>query len=132
MYKLYNGKSCSLAQLLARPEISYADIASLFPEDVLRCDDEVSSQIEIAITYEGYISRQALEVTRLASIEEIRLPEGFEYHSVTGLRTEARIRLSKVRPHNLGQASRIPGIAPADISVLMIALKRASLCKSNF
>ena len=132
VYKLYNGKSCSLAQLLARPEISYADIASLFPEDVLRCDDEVSSQIEIAITYEGYISRQALEVTRLASIEEIRLPEGFEYHSVTGLRTEARIRLSKVRPHNLGQASRIPGIAPADISVLMIALKRASLCKSNF
>jgi tRNA uridine 5-carboxymethylaminomethyl modification enzyme len=125
-FKTYNGKSCSLAQLLARPEISYSDLVSLFPSEVLSCDEETATQIEIAIKYEGYISRQIIEVSRLSSIEEIPLPENLDYHVIVGLRTEAKLRLSKICPHNLGQASRIPGISPSDISVLMIALKRVS------
>jgi len=130
MYKTFNGKSCSLLQLLSRPEISYADLCTLFPHDMCDYGEETNRQIEIAVKYEGYISRQMAEVERLASVEEITIPQEFDYNEVHGLRTEARLRLKEVCPHNLGQASRIPGIAPADISVLMIALKRLSWVRS--
>lgn len=126
LYKTYNGKSCSLQQLLARPEISYKDLLSLFPTEVQDFGDDTNTQIEIAIKYEGYINRQNCEVARLASIEQIQLPSAIDYHAVGGLRTEAKLRLAQVRPQNLGQASRIPGISPSDISVLMVALKRVS------
>jgi tRNA uridine 5-carboxymethylaminomethyl modification enzyme len=128
-YKTFNGKSCSLLQLLARPEISYRDLLTLFPDSMNDFGDDTNSQIEIALKYEGYISRQVAEVERLSAIEEIFLPGAFDFHAVTGLRTEAKLRLSKTRPQNLGQASRIPGIAPSDISVLMIALKRMPCLK---
>ncbi len=124
IYKTVNGKSCSCAQLLARPEFSYSELHDLFPDDFNDYGFEINNQIEITIKYEGYISRQKIEVERLLGVEQIRLPEDFDYSLINGLRTEARLRLTSVRPHNLGQASRIPGIAPADISVLMIALKR--------
>lgn len=126
VYKTFNGKSCTLAQLLARPEITYRDLYTLFPDVVTDFGDDTNTQIEIAIKYEGYISRQVAEVERLSTIETVILPPSLDYQQVTGLRTEAKIRLSKTRPHTLGQASRIPGIAPSDISVLMIALKRMS------
>jgi len=126
IYKTVNGKSCSCLQLLARPEFSYADLQTLFPDDFNDYGFDINNQIEIAVKYEGYISRQKIEVERLSSIEQIILPENFDYSSVNGLRTEARLRLSCVRPHNLGQAARVRGIAPADISVLMIALKKVS------
>jgi tRNA uridine 5-carboxymethylaminomethyl modification enzyme len=124
IHKTFNGKSCSLIQLLARPEISYKDLLTLFPDVVHDFGDDTNTQIEVSLKYEGYISRQVAEVERLSTIETILLPEDFDFQGVTGLRTEAKLRLSKTRPCNLGQASRIPGIAPADISVLMIALKR--------
>jgi tRNA uridine 5-carboxymethylaminomethyl modification enzyme len=124
VYKQYNGKSCSLYQLLARPEIAYRDLHELFPDEVLDFGDGVNTQIEINIKYEGYISRQKQEIERLSDIETILIPESLDFSSVRGLRTEARLRFTQVQPKNLGQASRIPGIAPADISVMRIALKR--------
>ena len=124
LFKVFNGKSVSLAQLLARPEIRYEDIRSLFPDDVLQYPEEIASQIETEIMYEGYISRQSDEVERLLQIENIKIPQEFDFRSVHGLRTEARLRFTSVRPTNLGQASRIPGVAPADISVMMIHLKK--------
>jgi tRNA uridine 5-carboxymethylaminomethyl modification enzyme len=124
VYKTMNGKSCTLAQLLSRPELTYKDLLLLFPDVMIDYGEDTNSQIEIAIKYEGYIARQVCEVERLATVEQILLPDSFDYGAVTGLRTEARLRLSATKPRNLGQASRIPGIAPADISVLMVALKR--------
>lgn len=124
LHKTFNGKVCSLAQLLARPELCYRDLIALFPDLVVDYGDDTNTQIEVQIKYKGYIARQVEEVERLATIEEIELPSAIDYHAVTGLSTEAKLRLTKTRPLNLGQASRIPGIAPADISVLMVALKR--------
>lgn len=123
LYAAYNGKSCSMLQLLCRPELSYRDLLLLYPQFFVDYGDDVNVQIEIAVKYEGYISRQRSEVDKFSSIERIELPEGFDFSGVRGLRTEAKLRLAKVRPNNLGQASRIPGIAPSDISVLMIALR---------
>lgn len=123
-YKAFEGKNCSLSQLLQRPECSYSDLLHHFPEQVVDYGEDTNLQIELTLKYAGYINRQETEVEKLAHIENIRVPEGIDYTKITGLRTEARLRLSKVRPQNLGQASRIPGISPADISVLMIALSR--------
>lgn len=125
VHKTFNGKTCSLSQLLARPELSYQDLLALFPDAVNDFGDDTNAQIEIGIKYEGYIARQAAEVERLSAIETVAVPEEIDFHAITGLRTEAKLRLSKVRPRTLGQASRVPGIAPADISVLMIAFKRS-------
>lgn len=127
VYKCFNGKSCTLAQLLARPEIAYRDLVTLFPDHVIDYGDDTNTQIEVEIKYQGYIARQVAEVERLSTIEEVTLPQEIDYHGITGLRTEAKLRLSKMRPLNLGQASRMHGIAPADISVLMVALKRAAV-----
>ena len=131
LHKAFDGKSCSLSQLLARPEFFYRDLLSLFPDLVIDYGDDTNTQIEVQIKYAGYIVRQVAEVDRLAAVEEIKLPSTIDYSSVTGLRTEARLRLTKIRPLNLGQASRIPGIAPADISVLMVALKPKSALKAE-
>jgi tRNA uridine 5-carboxymethylaminomethyl modification enzyme len=126
VFKQYEGKNCSLAQLLARPECTYSDLIRLFPQEVIDYGDDTNRQIELEIKYAGYISRQNGEIERLSHTESIDIPEDIDFHKVTGLRTEAKLRLSKVRPGNLGQASRIPGIAPSDISVLMIALSRGA------
>ena len=131
LYKSHEGKVSSLKSLLARPELSYQDLVSLFPDEVQSHGKEVDDQIEISIKYEGYITRQHQEVEKLKMIEQIKLPESLEYHSILGLRTEAKLRLSKILPKTLGQASRIPGIAPSDISVLMIALERQKIAKSS-
>ena len=131
LHKAFDGKSCSLSQLLARPEFFYRDLLALFPDQVIDYGDDTNTQIEVQIKYAGYIVRQVAEVDRLAAVEEIKLPSTIDYSSVTGLRTEARLRLTKIRPLNLGQASRIPGIAPADISVLMVALKPKSALKAE-
>lgn len=123
-HRPFEGRVATLSQLLARPELAYDDLLRHFPNDVQDYGAETNRQIELIIKYAGYISRQTGEVEKLAHVENIRVPEEFDFHNVCGLRTEARLRLSKVRPTNLGQASRIPGISPADISVLMIALAR--------
>jgi len=112
----------TLAQLLRRPEVSYQDL----PDRDTGLSAEVIEQVEIAIKYEGYISRQELEVSRFKQLEDKQIPPVFNYDKVPSLRTEARQKLSKIRPTTLGQASRISGVSPADIAILTVWLKRGS------
>jgi tRNA uridine 5-carboxymethylaminomethyl modification enzyme len=112
----------SLAQLLRRPELNYG----LLPNPNPGLAGEVIQQVEIAIKYSGYISRQESEVAKFKNLEEKRIPPAFDYASVPSLRNEARQKFIKIRPATLGQASRISGVSPADISILMVWLKRGS------
>jgi len=84
----------------------------------------VLKQVEIEIKYKGYINRQLSEIKKLSGVEKYMLPQGFDYFSISGLTYEAREKLSKVKPNTLGQASRIAGVSPADISVLIMVLKQ--------
>jgi len=120
------GKSASLAQLLCRPESSYADLMEKFPEHAPDHGLEINQQIELQLKYAGYIERQTAEALRLEAIDHVRIPESFNYRAVAGLSNEAREKLSKRQPLNLGQASRLSGISPADITVLMVALRNPS------
>jgi tRNA uridine 5-carboxymethylaminomethyl modification enzyme len=122
-YKQVGGKGYSLAQLLTRPENSYESLMEAYPDDFPDHGPEINFQLEM-LKYEGYIERQRIEVKKLSHTESVRIPEGYDYNTVTGLRSEAKQKLSRLKPANLGQASRIPGISPADISVLLVALKR--------
>jgi tRNA uridine 5-carboxymethylaminomethyl modification enzyme len=106
--------------LLRRPEVSYNDIA--YRDDTL--SEEVIAQVEVAIKYAGYIARQANEVAKFKNLEDKHIPAGFDYAAVPGLRIEARQKFMKIRPVTLGQASRISGVSPADIGILMVWLKR--------
>jgi tRNA uridine 5-carboxymethylaminomethyl modification enzyme len=124
----------SLADLLRRPSVSYADVCALRnhtlgPETPLAQDPillgQIEEQIEIAVKYQGYIDRQAGEIERNGTHENTRLPEAFDYAEVRGLSFEARQKLMQHRPETIGQASRISGITPATISLLMVHLKRA-------
>jgi len=125
-FKQINGKGVSLAQLMARPEKSYNILLAEYPAEMYDHGHEINQQIEWGLKYGGYINRQKKEVAKLDNIERIQIPTGFDYSKVTGLRTEARIKLSKHNPINLGQASRISGVSPADITVLMVYLSRRS------
>jgi tRNA uridine 5-carboxymethylaminomethyl modification enzyme len=113
----------SLEQILKRPEISYNDL----PHKDDSLSKEVRLQVEIAVKYAGYIGRQEVEVKKLKSLEEKEIPQDFDYDALAGLRTEARIKLKQIRPKTIGQASRISGVSPADISLVMVWLKRGSL-----
>lgn len=118
-------KGTTLEQLLKRPEVSYADLAEL--DCVSRETSEViREQVEIQIKYKGYIDRQMEQVEQSKKLESTRIPQDLDYTSVKSLTTEVREKLSKNRPDTLGQASRIPGVTPAAISILSIALKSSS------
>jgi len=112
----------TLAQLLKRPEVTFADLAA-WPE-VASIDREIAEQVEIEIKYEGYITRQRQQVGRSKHLEEKRIPEGFHYERVVGLSHEVVEKLAAVAPQSLGQASRISGITPAALSLLLVALER--------
>jgi tRNA uridine 5-carboxymethylaminomethyl modification enzyme len=112
----------TLAQLLRRPEISYSD----FKLDIDYASEEVIGQVEMEIKYAGYIARQANEVAKLQNMEAKAIPPGFDYDAVPSLRLEARQKLLKIQPATLGQASRISGVSPADVSILMVWLKRGT------
>ncbi len=109
----------SVAELIRRPQISYDDTAA-FDKERQELTKAVKQQVEISLKYEGYIKRQLKQVEEFTRLEEKRLPEDIDYDAVTGLRLEAREKLKKIRPENFGQAGRISGVSPADISVLMI------------
>ena len=115
-------KGTSLEQLLRRPEITYSDLA-LFDDVSRETRPDVLEQVEIQVKYQGYIERQLEQICRARHLEDARLPEDLDYSCITGLTTEVREKLSKYRPDTLGQASRIPGITPAAISVVSIALR---------
>jgi tRNA uridine 5-carboxymethylaminomethyl modification enzyme len=111
----------TLAQLLRRPEISYTDVIN-----DSRLSKEISEQVEIHLKYAGYIARQEAEVARFKDLQTKQIPEAFDYASVPSLRPEARQKFLKIRPATIGQASRISGVSPADISMLLVWLKRGA------
>ena len=112
----------SLADLVRRPQVGYEDTARFDP-DRPALDRMVARQVEIRLKYEGYIKRQLKQVEEFSRMEERPLPADLDYDRVTGLRLEAREKLKKIRPASFGQASRISGVSPADISVLMIYME---------
>jgi tRNA uridine 5-carboxymethylaminomethyl modification enzyme len=118
-------KGTTLEQLLKRPEISYADLAELDPVS-RETPLQIREQAEIQTKYKGYIDRQLEQVEQSKKLETARIPVNLDYASIKSLTTEVREKLSKNRPDTLGQASRIPGITPAAISILAIALKSSS------
>ena len=112
-----------LAELIRRPQISYADLAPFDPERPV-LSAAVAEEAEILIKYEGYIKKQQMEVDGMRRLENQLIPEGTDYSAITGLRLEAAEKLGKIRPRSVGQASRISGVSPADISVLLIWLEK--------
>ncbi|MBO4669021.1 MAG: tRNA uridine-5-carboxymethylaminomethyl(34) synthesis enzyme MnmG [Lachnospiraceae bacterium] len=113
----------SLLELLRRPELSYESLSVLDP-DRKPLPEDVIEQVVINIRYEGYIERQKQQVEHFKKLENRRIPEDFDYDAVPSLRIEARQKLKQFRPVSLGQASRISGVSPADISVLLVMLQR--------
>jgi tRNA uridine 5-carboxymethylaminomethyl modification enzyme len=116
-------KETSLQELLRRPEIHYQQL-SAFDRDLEGPSKEIWEQVEIQVKYDGYVKRQMEQIERFKRLEEVNFPEDFDFRSVIGLSTEVMEKLTKIRPISLGQASRISGITPAAISILMVNLKR--------
>jgi tRNA uridine 5-carboxymethylaminomethyl modification enzyme len=110
-------------QFLRRPEVTYEIVSSVVPPPAPLGRD-VAEQVQIEAKYAGYIEKQKVEVARFRRLEDRRIPSHFDYGSLTGLRTEAREKLASVRPVTVGQATRLAGVNPADISVLLVHLKR--------
>lgn len=110
----------TLAQLLRRPEVTYQDL----PNARTDLPTEVIQQVEIALKYAGYIERQEIEVSKFKTLENKQIPLDFDYEVVPSMRMEARQKLTKLRPSTIGQASRISGVSPSDIGILLVWLKR--------
>ncbi len=119
-----------LSQLVKRAELGY-DVVRLVSPPPDPIDKRVEQQVEIMLKYEGYIEKQEKEIQRLKEMESILIPEDLDYDSIPSLSNELREKLSAVRPVSLGQASRIPGMTPAGLSVLMIAIRTGGFKKSN-
>ena len=112
-----------LADLLKRTELTYKDLKEI-DEKRPNLDLAVQNEVEIMIKYEGYIAMQNKQVENFKKLEKKLLPENLEYNKIKGLRLEARQKLDKYKPYSIGQASRISGVSPADISVLLIYLEQ--------
>ncbi|RYL90885.1 tRNA uridine-5-carboxymethylaminomethyl(34) synthesis enzyme MnmG [Sporolactobacillus sp. THM7-4] len=115
-------------RLLKRPELSYRDIASLLPYDG-EVPDDVGEQVEIQVKYEGYISKQLQQVEKMKRMEKKKIPHDLDYDAIDGLATEARQKLSEVKPISVGQASRVSGVNPSDISILLVYLEQGKLAR---
>ena len=132
MEKLVKRSNVKLIDLLSlvchseRSEESDSSVASLLQNDkhLGRLQKEVIEQVEIDLKYDGYISRQQIEIEKFEKSENVVVPESFDYSRVRSLSSEGREKLSKIKPQSLGQASRISGVTPSDISVLMVYLHR--------
>jgi tRNA uridine 5-carboxymethylaminomethyl modification enzyme len=116
----------SLLELLRRPDLNYAQLTALPGAGPGVEDAQVAEQVEIQAKYQGYIERQREEILRYEHYENLKLPQDFDYDALRGLSMEARQKLARHRPETLGQASRISGVTPAAISVLLVYLKRVS------
>ena len=112
-----------LSDLLRRPELDYAMLAP-FDRSRPQLPPEVTQQVEIRVKYDGYLRRQEKQIEEFARVEEKLLPQDIDYNAIEGLRLEARQKLTDIRPHSVGQASRISGVSPSDIAVLLIYLER--------
>ncbi len=116
-------KPLSLKELLRRPELDYSSLGKLNDGAPLP-PGEAADEIEAQVKYEGYIKRQEAQVEKLKKLETMRIPEGFDYSGLAGLSNEVREKLAEVQPASLGQASRISGVTPSAVSVLMVHLKK--------
>ena len=117
--------SSSLSKILSRPELNYTQM----PQRLETLPEEVIQQVEIAVKYAGYVGRQELEVARAKNLEDKQIPPSFDFTTVPSLRLEARQKFETIRPATIGQAARISGVSPADISILMVWLKRSAISK---
>lgn len=117
----------AMAQLLRRPEVSYRSL----PGANTALSEDVVEQIEIELKYQGYIGRQEIEIERFKTIEGKHIPDDFDYQSVPSLRNEARQKLSTIRPRTIGQAARISGVSPSDVSILCVWLRRTGNTESE-
>ena len=118
------GRESTLLDLLRRPDVTYHALMSLPGADTAVLDEKVAEQVEIQAKYSGYIQRQKEEILRLRRHEDTAIPAHFDYHTVKGLSAEAQEKLLRIRPETIGQASRIPGVTPAAISLLLVFLKK--------
>ncbi|MFE5428745.1 tRNA uridine-5-carboxymethylaminomethyl(34) synthesis enzyme MnmG [Peribacillus simplex] len=116
------------SDLLKRPEMDYSHIQKLAPSDV-ELSDEVTEQVEIQIKYEGYIEKSLQQVDRLKKMENKKIPENIDYDAISGLATEARQKLKQVHPLSVAQASRISGVNPADVSILLVYLEQGKIAR---
>ena len=115
---------CKLADLIRRPQLNYDDIAA-FDKNRPLLPDDVCEQVDLQIKYEGYISKQLDQIELMRKFENVKLPENTDYSQVRGLRLEAAEKLNKLQPFSLGQASRISGVSPADVSLLSVWLQKS-------
>src|SRR5690625_4792623 len=115
------------SELLKRPEITYETIEKI--DEMQDLPDDVKEQVEIQIKYEGYIKKANEQVDRMLKMEDKKIPENIDYEDVSGLATEAKERLKKVRPLSVGQASRIAGVNPADVSILAIYIEQGKIAR---
>ena len=120
-------EGCKMSDLILRPQIGIKGLAEVVPELKARIgniSDECVESCEIQIKYEGYIKRERLEAAKLQRLDQIRIPDHFNFDEVQSLSTEARQKLSRIRPKSIGEAQRIPGVSPNDVSVLLVLMGR--------
>jgi tRNA uridine 5-carboxymethylaminomethyl modification enzyme len=119
-----------LIELVMRPQISLNALITQIPDLLKRTEsipdrkDEVIEAVEISIKYKGYIERERANAQKLERLEYISIPANFDFRKITSLSMEARIKLSRIKPQSIGQASRIPGVSPADINILLVHFGR--------
>jgi len=120
-------EGCKISDLVLRPQVTVTELAEVLPSLKARMadlSDETIESCEIQIKYAGYIKREKLEAAKLQRLDQIRIPDGFNYDEIQSLSTEARQKLSRIRPKSIGEAQRIPGVSPNDISVLLVLMGR--------
>jgi len=116
------------ANLLKRPEVSYDQVARMIESDV-ELSSEVIEQVEIFTKYEGYIEKSMQQVERMKKMEDKKIPDNIDYDAISGLANEAKAELNKVRPLSIAQASRMPGVNPADVSILLVYIEQGKIAK---
>ncbi len=120
-------EGCKISDLILRPQVSIKALAEVVPELKAKMDnisDEIVESCEIQIKYAGYIKREQMEAAKLQRLDQIRIPDTFNFDEVQSLSTEARQKLSRIRPKSIGEAQRIPGVSPNDVSVLLVLMGR--------
>ena len=121
-------QSTKLAKILSRPQLTMNDLTSVVPLANFLAENELNQetleQAEIQIKYAGYIEKEEAQAKKLDRLESIKIPDGFDYNNIQSISTEARQKLAEIQPKTLSQASRISGVSPSDISVLLVHMGR--------
>ena len=120
-------EGCKISELVLRPQVTIKGLAEVMPElkaKMAEISDECIESCEIQIKYAGYIKREQMEAAKLQRLDQIRIPDTFNYEEVQSLSTEARQKLTRIRPKSIGEAQRIPGVSPNDVSVLLVLMGR--------